>query len=113
VAKSPQLGLRFKDLAVLSSLLDSGADLSQPRHVLYYSYFTDPGAAEQAAQGARDAGFATEVRDPLPDYPGQWAMVSEMASTVVSFHFVRDSDDLFQGLADQYAGEYDGWEASV
>ena len=37
--RSPQLGLKYKDLAVLGQLMDAGADLDQPRHVLHYSYF--------------------------------------------------------------------------
>src|SRR4051812_48435963 len=36
--RSPQLGLRFKDMLVLDQLSKNGADLSQTRHVIYYSY---------------------------------------------------------------------------
>ena len=111
--RSPQLGLRYKDLAVLGSLADNGADLTQPRHVVYYSYYPNADRATQAAADAREAGFIADARDPLPQFPGHWAMVAELHGAVVSPDFVRSSDDLFQGLADRHHGEYDGWEASV
>ena len=34
--RSPQLGLRYKDLMLLGHLSDQGADLNEPRHVLYF-----------------------------------------------------------------------------
>ena len=33
--RSPQLGIKYKDLLVLGNLMQQGADLTQPRHVLY------------------------------------------------------------------------------
>jgi hypothetical protein len=36
--RSPQLGVRYKDLMVLDQLVKNGADLSASRHVIYYSY---------------------------------------------------------------------------
>ena len=35
-ARSPQTGLKYKDLALLGQMMAGGADLTQPRHVLYY-----------------------------------------------------------------------------
>ena len=32
--RSPQLGLRYKDLAVLGQMMDHGADLTESRHVV-------------------------------------------------------------------------------
>ena len=57
-------------------------------------------------------GFTTEVREPLPDFPGQWAVVSE-THAVASPDFVRDSVDFFEDLAERHGAEYDGWEASL
>lgn len=54
--RSPQLGLRFKDLAVLGQLMEQGADLSQPRHVVYYSYAPDQAVAQAMAQEAEASG---------------------------------------------------------
>jgi hypothetical protein len=110
--RSPQLGLRYKDLAILDQLMKNGADLSETRHVVYYSY----APSEQIAQAMRDEAerkdFAAAVREPLPDFPGQWAVICE-TNSVTSPDFVREADDFFQALADRHGAEYDGWEASA
>ena len=108
--RSPQLGLRYKDLAVLDQLMRSGADLTQPRHVIYYSYAPSEEAAQAIAAGAE--GFSASIRGPSPQLPGQWAVICEQ-HTVTSPAFVRSADELFQGLADRHGAEYDGWEASA
>lgn len=51
--RSPQLGLRYKDLAVLDQLMKSGADLTQPRHVIYYSYAPTESVAQAMCKGGR------------------------------------------------------------
>ncbi len=111
--RSPQLGLRFKDLAVMGSLIDAGADLTQPRHVMYFLYFANRGVATRAGAAATRQGYTAEVREPLGQYPGRWALVCERHDAVTSPAFVRSADDFFQSLADSHAGDYDGWEASV
>ena len=40
-ARSPELGVKYKDLLLMGQLLQQGADLHQPRHALYYLYFAD------------------------------------------------------------------------
>ena len=49
--RSPQLGLKFKDLAVMGSLIDAGADLTEPRHVLYFLYFAEPRSRDAGRSG--------------------------------------------------------------
>ena len=110
--RSPQLGLKYKDLAVLGQLMKSGADLTQSRHVVYYSYAPSEEVARAMRQEADTNGFEATVREPLPDFPDQWAVVCEKHA-ITSPDFVRDSDDFFQGLADRHGAEYDGWEASL
>jgi hypothetical protein len=110
--RSPQLGLRYKDLAVLGQLTDAGADLSQSRHVVYYSYAPTEETARSMADEAEAKGFTTDVRTPLPEYPHQWSVIAE-THAVCSPEFVRQSDDFFQELADRLGGEYDGWEAGL
>lgn len=107
-----ELGVRYKDLAVIDQLVKNGADLSERRHVVYYSYA--PGAEVGRAMGdeAETRGFSVAVREPLPDFPGQWSVICEIEA-VTSREFVIESDDFFQSLADRHGGEYDGWEASV
>jgi hypothetical protein len=110
--RSPQLGLKYKDLAVLGQLMKSGADLSHSRHVVYYSYAPSEDVAQAMQQEAETNGFAATVREPLADFPDQWAIVCEKHA-IASPDFVRDADDFFQGLADRHGAQYDGWEASV
>jgi hypothetical protein len=69
--RSPQLGVRYKDLAVLDQLMKNGADLSQSRHVIYYSYAPSQATAQAMRQEAERNGYDASVRDPLPNFPGQ------------------------------------------
>ena len=110
--RSPQLGLRYKDLMVLDQLMKSGADLTASRHVIYYSYAPSKEAAQAMESEAAEVGWKAEVREPLPDFPGQWGVVCDR-DAVTSPDFVREADDFFQELADRHGAEYDGWEASA
>jgi Regulator of ribonuclease activity B len=112
-ARSPQLGVKNKDLALMGQLLQQGADLHQPRHALYYLYFTSPDAAQSAAGDGQAAGYTCEVRDPMPEYPGQWSVVCERQDAMIDPNGVIAADDLFQGIADRLGGEFDGWEAAA
>ena len=111
--RSPQLGLKYKDLALLGQLLDHGANLDQPRHVLHFSYFPSALAAAEAGTELQGHGWIVEVRDPLPAYPDSWSLVCERPDAVLTPDFVRESTDLFEAVAALHGGEYDGWEASV
>jgi hypothetical protein len=110
--RSPQLGLKYKDLMILDQLMKAGANLTEPRHVVYYSYAPSQDVANAMRDEAAANGYTANVREPLPEYPDQWSMVSEIQA-VTSPDFVRDADDFFQALADRHGAEYDGWEASV
>jgi hypothetical protein len=112
-ARSPQLGLRYKDLALLGQLMAQGADLRRPRHALYYLYFPSREAAEVGAIDARAAGYACEVREPLDAYPGNWSLLCQRFDAVLDPPGVIAADDLFQGIADRHSAEFDGWEAAA
>jgi hypothetical protein len=110
--RSPELGLKFKDLAVLGQLIEAGATLVEPRHIVFYSYARDEASAQEMARQAGARGFESQVREPLPGYPNQWSVVCE-THDVASPEFIRDASDFFEDLAERYGAEYDGWEASV
>ncbi len=112
-ARSPELGVKYKDLLLMGQLLQQGADLHQPRHALYYLYFADRASAEVGAVDGRAAGYACEVREPLPEYPGQWSLVCERADAMIDPPGVIAADDLFQGIADRNGAQFDGWEAAA
>jgi hypothetical protein len=112
-ARSPETGLRYKDLALLGQMLKAGADLRQPRHALYYLYFASRDDAEAGAVQGRAAGYECTVSEPLPEYPDQWSLRCERHDALLDIDGVRGADDLFQGIADGLRGEFDGWEAAA
>jgi Regulator of ribonuclease activity B len=112
-ARSPELGVKYKDLLILGQLLQHGADLTKPRHALYYLYFPSQEIAEAAAVEGRAAGYECSVRDPLPEYPDQWLLLCERGEAVLDPPGVIAADDLFQGIADRLGGQFDGWEAAA
>ena len=112
-ARSPETGLKYKDIALLGQMLKLGADLNAPRHALYYLDFGTREAAEAGALEGRAADYTCEVRDPLPAFPGQWSLVCERPDAVLNVPGVLGADDLFQGIADRNGGEFDGWEAAA
>ena len=111
--RSEQLGIKHKDLLVLGQLMQQGADLTQPRHALYFLYFTDRNQAEAGAEEARKVGYTCEVRDPLAEQPDQWSLVCERHDAVLDPNGVIAADNLFQGIADRLGGDFDGWEAAA
>jgi len=117
--RSPRLGLKYKDLQVLNQLIKAGADLTKPRHVLFYLYFRTEEAAQAALSMAvesvlaMESELAAEIQEPGNHRPDTWLLFCQGHDIVVSPDFVRRADDLFQATADQHNGEYDGWEASV
>ena len=112
-ARSPETGLKWKDIALLGQMIKQGATLRLPRHALYYLYFDAREAAETGAVDGRAAGYTCDVRDPLPAHPGQWSLVCERPDAVLDVPGVKAADDLFQGIADRLGGQFDGWEAAV
>ena len=111
--RSPETGLKYKDLLVLEQLVKAGADVNAPRHVIYYLYFAGQEHAEAAATEAEAAEFSTDVRAPQPDITPDWALVCERHDYVLTLDAVRDNTDLFEAIAARHGGDYDGWEASV
>ena len=112
-SRAPQTGVKYKDLLVLGKLRQVGANLTAPRHVLYYLYFNDRVAAEAAASAATASAFAVRIREPIPQDPGKWGVICERQAYVLSMDVVRDNTDYFEELAARFGGKYDGWEASA
>ncbi len=84
-----------------------------PTMVLYYLYFSSSGVASSAADDARARAFEVTVKEPLPQYPGQWSLTCERRDVVLDTDTIRGNSDYFDDLAARFGGEYDGWEASV
>ncbi len=101
------------DLEVVSQMVKHGADMSQPRHVLYYSYFPTADAARTAALAAEQRLFMVQVSEPSPEQSDRWRMLCERKSAVLSEGVIKENSEFFSMLARQGRGEYDGWEASI
>jgi Regulator of ribonuclease activity B len=110
--RSPQLGVKFKDLAVMGQLIDHGADMSKPRNVVYYNYAPTAAVARTMANAATAQGFRVEIREPLPQFPDQWSVICQV-DAVVDPALVRHNTDFFEELASLHDAEYDGWEAAI
>jgi len=109
--RSPQLGLKYRDLVVLNEIAKR-ADLSRERHVVFYLYAPSPEVGEAMAEEARAGGYTAEVHEPLPEYPKDWCVCGETRA-VLSPDFVRRSVDFFEALAQRHHATYDGWEAEA
>lgn len=97
----------------MAQLIEAGADMTQPRHVLYFSYFPDQATAERAGAATEARGFQWSEREPTPEYADQWPLVCELHDVVLDIDRVRDNTDYFEALAAEHGGDFDGWEASV
>ena len=111
--RAPQTGVKYKDMLVLDQLLQAGANLRAPRHVMYYLYFNDRAKAEAAAGEATRSQFTATVSEQTAEQPESWQVVCERKSYVLSMDIVRDNTDYFEQLAARFGGDYDGWVASV
>ncbi len=111
-ARYPDAGVDNDDLALLQQLVDAGADLALPRHVIYFIYFGDSVPAENAATRARANGYRVKSVELPGDYEGTWSMNAEIVATLDP-RTVLEADRFFRALAQEFGGEYDGWEASV
>lgn len=119
-ARSPELGLKYKDLLVLNQLMTHGGDLSRERHVVYYLYVPGRQPADAVAAELAGSGWTCGVRESEPDTSsdegagrGEWLVTCEQHDAVVSVDFVRASTDLMESVAARHGGHSDGWEASL
>jgi len=99
------------DQLVLRQLAGRGADLTKPRHVIHYLYFTDEIDARGAAEVIDQSEWETTVNPPHETI-AEWSLRAECyrvigAATVEAFRA------WFEQIALDNRGEYDGWEASA
>lgn len=99
------------DDLLLSQLAALGADLSQPRHVLHYLYFGDEASATAAERQVASAGYETTLNPPDESIP-QWSLRAETHG-VVNGSTIEAIRTLFETVAEEHGGEYDGWEAAA
>ena len=110
--RSPRLGIKYRDLLLMNEIAKTAADLSQPRHVIFYLDAPSEDVGRLIAAEACTHGFGADVREPLPEYPGSWTVACEIHA-VLTPEFVRESVGLFEALAERHHADYDGWEAAA
>lgn len=98
------------DRLALRQLAGRGADLSKPRHVIHYLYFSSERDATEAAVAIGEA-WKTQIEAPNEDI-GQWCLKADGDRTL-SPETVSAFRAWFDELASGHRGEYDGWEAAA
>ena len=100
------------DRATLRQLEEAGADLAKSTHFIHYLVFPDEQRARAGGQLiAETLGY--EVRGSAPEKPkGEWLVMAEREQ-VPTLENIERMRQALTAVAEQHAGEYDGWEAAV
>jgi hypothetical protein len=106
------LDLDARDQQVIKSLMGAGANLDVPRHVRHYVYVPNEDDALLAARVASEAGWNVELVPPDGEVD-HWNLVAERHGYVLTPAGCRADRALFEEVARDGRGDYDGWEASV
>jgi hypothetical protein len=96
------------DQIVVRQLRSLGADLTKPRHVRHFLYFDREGDARAAAEEIHAANWDVSVTAPNDEIE-QWTVVGE-GYRVIGADTVAGFRALFEQVAADHQGEYDGWE---
>ncbi len=103
------------DKMILVELGKAGADLTQQREVLHYLYVPTQDASHRAALKLREKGYEISERpsaDAAKKPPNPWLVLARKV-TVVNSQSVQEMRVVFEGLAKETKGDYDGWEAAA
>jgi 5-formyltetrahydrofolate cyclo-ligase len=86
------------------------ADLSQPRQVVHFLEFGSEPSAREALAALERGGYEATLTEPDDDTL-HWTVRAE-AHRVVDASTVAAFRAWFEGIAREYGGDYDGWEAA-
>ena len=98
------------DALALRQLEGRGADLSQARHVIHFLYFDSEGDARAAAEVLGKSSWGVAVDAPSKTML-QWCVRAD-GYRVLGSETIAAFRARFEHLANDHAGEYDGWEAA-
>jgi hypothetical protein len=98
------------DRLALRQLAGRGADLSKPRHVIHFLYFTTEHEAREAMEAIGDA-WKTTIEPPNGAIE-QWCVRADGDRTIGP-DIIPGIRAWFEKLAAEHGGEYDGWEAAA
>jgi uncharacterized protein (TIGR01619 family) len=94
---------------VVEHLEDSGDTLEIPRKVEHWLYFESAKMMKRFAKAVKKEGFALENET---QEEGKYILTISRVD-VVDFQSINEVTDLLVEIAEQYEGEYDGWETVV
>lgn len=116
VRPMPESTHEHRDREIIKVLRAQGADLSKPRHTLFYFYFPSREDAETAHAAllqsplSRERAFRVEVA-PAASGP-KWLCRAE-AEMVIDQSVIDRLRPQLEQIARQANGEYDGWECAA
>jgi hypothetical protein len=108
--RSPRSGLLWKDLMVVSEIIDSGADLSKPWPLRYLVRFDTKKVADRAASRGRRAGYTVTLVRQEPGATHRWLATYER-EVLLDLPVVIEADDFFKDLVGELGGQFDGIDA--
>src|SRR5436190_8958047 len=111
---------RDGDRRVLAALASAGSNLAKSAHTIHFLYFKSMDAAKSAAGELQAVGYKNlrVHRAPTKSLwkrwfgPHEYSCIAE-THAVPSEAGVFGTTDQMNALAENFGGEYDGWEASV
>lgn len=109
---SPEAWRQIKDLQVLEALRDAGDDLMRLRQVDHWLYFASSTAREEAADQLVADGFDIADKGEEKGNERPWSLHVSRVDSVRPQDISNLTVSLMH-LAEEHAGEYDGWETSV
>jgi hypothetical protein len=97
------------DRQVLAELVAHGADLSRGRHVVHYLYFPSDDQRNAAEEALREHGYGIRHGN---NYKDTKSLIAERTGHVDE-QTIEAERQLLETIAENNAGEYDGWEAAL
>ena len=98
------------DQKSLEELRTAGSDLSKVHSIQFYLYVPSEQDAKAAAKTLQERDFNTVVKEGTRGK--NWLCLGQKSMTPTMEH-VTEVRELFESLAAQYHGKYDGWKAPV
>jgi hypothetical protein len=107
------------DRQVLRALAEHGSDLSKPHHIVYWFYFPSRRVAQTVAARLQKEGFGVQEVRPAPAPWWKRFFGSASWSCILERRIVPTEEAIFKtthrfnAVAQEFGGDYDGWEAGV
>jgi len=107
-----------KDLDILARLKELGSDLSKPHEADFFLYFPSEEMAKSASSEIEKEGYSVRVNVVKPPC---WKRLFSRAiwsccaskSIVPEKEKILETIEWFNGIAQRFCGEYDGWGSEV